>query len=156
MTRAYKPTTKIFNNGWNQIDRENMMMASITLDPSMDDCYDDATTDDIIDLYIQRRINSVLHDLYTSSIFFEKYNKNVKRIDKSDLYNVYVYFRDKLYIEMPEINIVQIFIGIAEFFELNYDILYNDIISIEDKSKVLECLANVYGVQAKMKCLKLF
>ncbi len=150
-----KPTSKIFNNGWNSVERTTGTTSAITVDPYMDECYDDATTSDITELYITRNINKNMHVIFANSPFYEKY-KNNKRIDKCELYDVYVYFRDNIREMMPEITFVQTFIGIAEFFDLNYEILYNDIISIEDKSKILECLKVVHNYNNKMNCAKLF
>lgn len=150
-----KPTDKIFNNTWNSVERTTGTTSAITVDPQMDECYDDATTSDIIELYAIRNINKNLYEIFIGSPFYEKY-KNNKRIDKNELYDVYVYFRDALHSVMPEITYVQMFLGIAEFFDLNYEIMYNDIISIEDKSKILECLKNVHNYNNKMNCAKLF
>ena len=155
MKQSRKPTGKIFNNGWNSVERTTGTTSAIMVDPFMDECYDDATTSDIMELYTVRNINKTMHEIFSCSPFYEKYKSN-KRIDKNDLYDVYVHFRDALQCIMPEITYVQMFIGIAEFFDLNYETMYNDIISIEDKSHILECLKTIHNYNNKMNCPKLF
>ena len=49
---------------------------------------------------------------------------------------------------------MQIFCAIAEFFELNYKTLYNDIISLEDKSEILEALQESYGLESTLSSSK--
>lgn len=153
-----KPTTKILDNAWNATDREVFTTgSSISVDPMVYDQYDEATTSDITELYSDRITSDLIYDAYISSPFYEKYGTNPKKIEKSDYYDIYIYFRDFLNnIEDHKLNSVQIFISISEFFELNYEKLYKDIIPITDKSKILETIYDVYGHKSKLQCLKLF
>ena len=153
-----KPTTKILDNSWNAVDREAFINGStISVDPLMEGQYDEAMSSDISELYTNRITNEILYDAYMSSPFFDKYGQNPKKIEKNDYYDVYVYFRDFLNNNTEhKLNIVQIFISILEFFELNYEKMYKDIIPITDKSKILETIYNVYGHKSKLNCLRLF
>ena len=151
-----RPTTKVLNNSWNAVDRDTTQFIAIVVDPILEDRYDESMSSAIDEIYIQRQINDTLFNLYVASQFYAKYKNEYKRIDKDDMYNVYTYFRDLLYKEMPELNIIQIFCSIMEFFSMNYDKMYHDVISIEDKSKILETLYDVYGHRSKLNCVKLF
>lgn len=153
-----KPTIKILDNSWNAVDKEVFTPgSSITVDPLMDEQYEDALTNDISEVYTTRITRELLYDAYIASPFFEKYGQNPKKIDKNDYYDLYVYFRDYLNnLDEHKLNMVQIFISILEFFELNYDKMYKDIIPIVDKSKILETLYDVYGYKSKLTCLRLF
>lgn len=153
---SYKPTGKILDNSWNAVERDSGSLAAIVVDPTVATQYDEATTDDIMDLYTNRLTNDLLYNMYTSSPFYDKYGTNYKKIEKNDMYDLYIYFRDKLHSNENNLNIVQIFVAIMEFFELPYEKMYKDIISIEDKSKLLETIENVYGHKAKLKCNRLF
>jgi len=44
-------------------------------------------------------------------------------------------------------TLIKIFCAIAEFFDLNYKILYNDILTLEDKVKILDQLEKEYGLE---------
>lgn len=153
-----KPTTKILDNSWNAVDRESFLIGStISVDPTHDGQYAESMSSDITELYTTRITDELLYDAYVNSPFFEKYGQNPKKIEKSDYYDVYVYFRDFLNNHQDhKLNIVQIFISISEFFELNYEKMYKDIIPITDKSKILETIYDVYGHKSKLNCLRLF
>lgn len=153
-----KPTTKILDNAWNATEREVFAQGStISVDPIVYDQYDEATTSDISELYTYRITSDMMYDAYLKSPFYEKYGTDPKKIEKSDYYDIYIYFKDFLMkSEDHKLNIVQIFISILEFFELNYEKMYKDIIPITDKSKILETIYDVYGHKSKLQCLKLF
>jgi hypothetical protein len=51
--------------------------------------------------------------------------------------------------EVGEFNNVQIFCAIAEFFDVNYKVMYNDVIALEDKVVILEQLSEMYGLKKK-------
>jgi hypothetical protein len=154
MTR--RNTTKVLNNSYNAVDRETGTTSAITISPFVTHLYQESVSDDISDLYQSKITDEMMYDLFVESPFYNKYKNSTKKIDKADSYEIYVYFRDLLLEKMPNINIIQIFFAIMEFFEFNYDKMYNDVISINDKSKILETLENVYGYKSELNCNKLF
>lgn len=155
MSENRRNTTKVLNNSYNAVDRETGTTSAITVSPLVSHLYQESVCDDISDLYQSRINDETMYELFLESPFYEKYS-NSKRIEKADAYEIYVYFRDLLFERNPEINIVQVFFAILEFFELNYDKMYNDIISINDKSQILAVLENTYGYKSELNCNKLF
>lgn len=151
-----KPTSKILDNAWNAKDLEHLGYSTITVDPIVYDQYKEATTNDIMALYTERITDELMYDIYLVSPFFEKYEQNYKKIERLDLYPIYEYFRNELRKQNQNLNIIQIMIAIFEFFELNYDKMYKDVIPIKDKSEILQTLQDVYGYKSKLNCLKLF
>lgn len=149
-------TTKVLNNSYNAVDRETGTTSAITISPFVSHLYQESVSDDISDLYQSKITDEMMYDLFIESPFYEKYKNSTKKIDKADSYEIYVYFRDLLSKKIPNINIIQIFFAIMEFFEFNYDKMYNDIISINDRSKILETLENAYGYRSELNCNKLF
>ena len=73
------------------------------------------------------------------------YNPVVKKVERCDLFKIYYHFKDELQ-KQNEFSIIQIFCTIAEFFDLNYKTLYNDILTLEDKVNILEHLEKEYGL----------
>lgn len=149
---------KIINNSYNKVDygQEVLSQSPITISPLVSDLYEETTSESIEDLYVKRRLYKELLSLYEESEFYEKYGQDCKKIDKVDIPNIYYTFKERL-IEMNKYNLVQIFTTIAEFFDLNYKILYNDIISLEDKAEILEILQDMYGLETQFsKSKKLF
>ena len=151
-----KPTIKILDNSWNAKDPEHLGFGTILVDPIAEKQFIESTTSDISELYVNRLTDELMYDLYLLSPFFEKYKQNYKKIERSDLYEIYEYFRDALRKNNANLNIIQIFIAILEFFELNYDKMYKDVLPIKDKSEMLQTLQDVYGYKSKLNCVKLF
>jgi hypothetical protein len=87
-----------------------------------------------------------MDDLYHESEYFEKYGNNLKKIERGDMFGIYYHFKDEL-MKKNEFSIIQIFCAIAEFFDLNYKILYNDILTLEDKVKIPDQLEKEYGLE---------
>lgn len=156
MSCERRNTTKVLNNNYNMVDRKTGTTSAIAVSPLVSHLYQESLCEDIADLYQSRITDEVMYDLFIKSPFYEKYSTSVKRIEKADAYDIYVYFRDELSKQKPDINIIQIFFAIMEFFEFNYDKMYNDVISINDKSQILEALSNVYGYKSELECNKLF
>ena len=59
--------------------------------------------------------------------------------------SVYFYFRDEM-MKKNDYNLVEVLCAICEFFDLNYSYMYNNVLSLADKSKVLEILEDDYGL----------
>ena len=85
--------------------------------------------------------------------YFKKYGREAKKLEKRDISDIYYTFKDELK-KKDSYSLVQIFCAIAEFFELNYKTLYNDIISLEDKSEILEALQESYGLESTLSSSK--
>ena len=77
-----------------------------------------------------------------------------KRVDKSDMIKMYYYFKEKLVHEKAFSN-VEIFIGFAEFFQINYDQLYAQV-GVKDKEGLLRELHEKYHLTEKIQTKKLF
>lgn len=152
----HKNTMSILDNNWNKIDRELGSFSEIRVSSAVENQYIEATTDNISDIYVNRTIDEILYEIFLISPYYEKYNMSVKKIDKKEVPGLWLYFRDELRRTTKNINTVQILCAIAEFFNLDYNILYNDIISITDKSEILETVQNIYGYENELKCNKLF
>lgn len=68
-----------------------------------------------------------------------------RKIDKSDMPEIYYYFKDIL--EAQNFDELECFCAIAEFFKLNYKSLYDDVITIESKAKILNSLKEDYNIK---------
>lgn len=160
---------KIFENSFDKVDYgvERTTQASIQISPFVEKQYEESVSENIDELYIRRRLMQIMYELYLNSEFFEKYgqkqhidaskdsstlqyedlvyNPVVKKIERGDLFKIYYYFKDELQ-KYNKFSIIQIFCTIAEFFDLNYKTLYNDILTLEDKVNILEHLEKEYGL----------
>ena len=149
---------KIINNSYDAVDygQEALSQSPIAINPLVSDQYEEATSENIEDIYTRKNLYNQMSELYEASEFYEKYGQDCKKLEKADISNVYYTFKRQL-LEKDDYNLVQVFTTIAEFFDLNYKTLYNDIISLEDKAEILEILRDMYGLESHFaKSKKLF
>lgn len=149
---------KIINNSYDAVDygQEALSQSPIAINPLVSDQYEEAIAENIEDIYTRKKIFNQMSELYEASEFYDKYGQDCKKLEKADISNVYYTFKHQL-LEKDNYNLVQIFTTIAEFFDLNYKTLYNDIISLEDKAEILEILRDMYGLESQFaKSKKLF
>jgi hypothetical protein len=145
---------KIMNNSYNSgsVEHENFVGA-IKLHDSVFDLYKDQLSDDLIEYRTQKMLEEELYDLFKVSKYYEKYKK-IKRIDKNDVLPVYYHFKENLLLSKKFSN-MEIFIGIAEFFQINYDYLYQEI-GVLDKERLLKEMSEKFGLDKRIKTKKLF
>lgn len=161
---------KIFGNSFDNVNygTERTRQSSIQISPCVEKIYEESVSENIDEIYTRRRMMQLLYDAYIKSEFFQKYgqkdhieqlkdssvlnydelvtNPVAKKIERSDLMKLYYYFKDELQKE-NEFSVVQIFCTIAEFFDLNYKILYNDVLTLEDKVSILDHLEKEFGLE---------
>lgn len=145
---------KIINNSYNSgdIEYENFTQP-MKVDDRVSDLYSDTISDNMVEERLFKQLDEKIYDLFQQSPFYEKY-KNPKRVDKNDLVKMYYYFKDKL-IKENTFSSTQIFIGFAEFFQINYDQLYSEV-GVLDKEGLLRELNEKFSLNRKIKTKKLF
>lgn len=145
---------KILNNSFNSGEIEyHDFTGPMKIDDRVAEQYKDQLNENIIEVHIIKMMENQIFQLFEESKYFEKY-KNPKKVDKSDMVKMYYFFKDNLQQE-NSYSSVEIFIGFAEFFQINYDQLYN-VIGVKDKENLLKELHEKYGLSNKIKTKKLF
>lgn len=145
---------KIINNSYNtgDIDYENFTQP-MRIDAKISHLYKDVLSENIIEERIFSRLEEQIYEYFKECPFYEKYKKP-KRVDKNDLVKMYYYFKEKL-LKENTFSCTQIFIGFAEFFQVNYNLLYSEV-SVLDKEGLLRELNEKLGLNKKIKTKKLF
>lgn len=149
---------KIINNNFDNVEfgTESLSQSPITVNPMVYDRYEESLSEDVTEIYSRKKIYEDMSEIYEASPYFKKYGKELKKLEKRDISDIYYSFKDELN-KRNSYTLVQIFCAIAEFFDLNYKILYNDIISLEDKAQILEILQETYGLDSDLgRSKKLF
>jgi len=119
---------------------------AIALHKDVTSLYEEATTEDISEIYTRNRLNELMLELFDKSPWAEKYGgENKNKVEKCDMSDIFYYFHNKL-LDMYECNEVDVFCTIAEFFDMNYKILYQDILTIDTKIQVLNTLKETKGL----------
>jgi len=145
---------KILNNSYNsgEIVYEGFTQP-MKIDDAVSHLYSDTISDNIVEERIFKILDEKIYDVFKESPYYEKY-KNPKRVDKNDMIKMYYYFKNKL-IKQNTFSSIQMFIGFAEFFQINYDQLYLDI-GVHDKEEILKELNDKFKLNTKIKTKKLF
>ena len=147
---------KILNNSYNTGEMEfEAFTQKIKVDDKILSMHEDTVSDNLIDVIMQKKISEMIYDIFIKSPYYEKYKSiENKKIEKSDLLDLYYYFKEKLSKDNIYTNI-QIFIGIAEFFQINYNQLYNQI-GVLDKEMLLKEMVQYQMKHKIIKTKKLF
>jgi hypothetical protein len=103
--------------------------------------YNDYNSDNLIEVRLQNSILEDIYDIFETSTYYEKY-KPKKKGDKNDILKIYYFFKEAL-LKFNKYSLIDIFVGVAEFFEINYDTLYGEI-GVHDKQLILKELDGKY------------
>ena len=145
---------KILNNTYNTGEQNfEDFSGSIKVHDSVFSLYEDQLGENIIEHRTIKMLDDELYKLFEKSPYFEKYKK-LKKADGNDRIKMYYYFKERLLQEKNYSN-MEIFIAFAEFFNVNYDQLYNEV-SVMDKENLLKELNQKYGLSHRIKTKKLF
>ena len=148
-------TDKIINNTFNsgELHYENLSQ-SLKVDSRVSGLYEDQIGD-IIEHRTKKSLDEEMYKIFVNSEYFKKYN-TPKKVDKNDLMKMYYYFKEEISkVEDKHFTNMEVFIGFAEFFQVNYDTLYADI-GVMDKEYILKELNEKYGLNNKIKTKRLF
>jgi len=144
---------KILNNSFNSGELNfQEFTQTIKVDGRVSGLYDDQLGD-VIEHRTIKLLNEEIFRIFEESPYYEKY-KNPKRVDKNDMVKMYYYFKEKI-MEVKNFSPMEMFIGFAEFFQINYDQLYGEI-RVLDKELLLKELNEKYGLHNRIKTKRLF
>ena len=155
---VFNGNTEIINNSYEDVDYTNDRFTARTLsiNPMITENYKETLSEDLDEVYNLKQLEESLNELYINSPWFEKYQKNIKKIEKADISKIYYYFKEHL-MNTKMYGIVPVFCSICEFFDFNYKYVYNDVISMKDKAAILEALEERYGLETQFsKAVRLF
>jgi len=145
---------KILNNSFNSGEIEyEAFTQTMKVHDSVSHLYKDQLSENLVEERILKILDEKIYELFLESPFHEKY-ANPKRVDKNDLLKMYYYFKDRLVPE-KQFSAAQIFMGFAEFFQINYDQLYTEV-GVLDKEGLLKELNDKFSLNKKIKTKKLF
>ena len=145
---------KILNNSYNSGEIEyEAFSGAMKIDDRIFSQYEDQLSDNLVEQRVIKRLDEDLYDFFLVSPFYQKY-KNPRRVDKGDMSKMYYYFKEEL-AASKTYSSMQVFIGFAEFFQINYDQLYAEV-GVLDKESLLKELTEKGQIQSRIKTKKLF
>ena len=138
---------KILNNSYNTGDIEYEEFAyPMRVHEKVQGQYKENHSENMMEERMMKMLEKDLYEIFLTCEWFNKYNV-IKRVDKSDMIKMYYYFKER--VDGKNYSTTQFFIGFAEFFQVNYDQLYNEI-TVKDQEQLL------IESERKMKTKKLF
>jgi hypothetical protein len=145
---------KIINNSFNsgELNYTDFGQQTIKVDSRVSALYDDLLGD-VLEHRTKALLNDEIYKIFEDSPYFKKY-KVPKRVDKNDMVKMYYYFKEEI-MKIKDFSAMEMFIGFAEFFQINYDQLYGEI-RVLDKEALLKELNEKYGLDGKIKTKRLF
>lgn len=149
---------KLFDSSWDKVEygEERTKNTEISVLPLMSDTYEESTTADMDGLLSKKMIQEDFYKIFLLSPWCEKYSKDDRKVEKKDIPEIYSYFKEEVK-KHYNYNLVEILCAVCEFFNLNYSHVYNNVLSLGDKSKILEILETDYGLKNEYShCKKLF
>jgi hypothetical protein len=152
----FQKTDKILNNSFSsgELHYEDLSK-ELKIDSRVAGLYEDQLGDDIVDHRTKKMLDDEIYKIFLDSPYYKKY-KTPKRVDKNDMMKMYYYFKDEIAkLENKHFSNMEVFVGFAEFFQVNYDQLYADI-GVMDKEFILKELNEKYSLTNKIKTKRLF
>jgi hypothetical protein len=137
-------TDKIFNNTWNDWDNEFQSFGPVNQSNFID-------TTDIIEDLESNEIESEIDIIFKASPYYEQYTNKIK-ISKIEFLGMFLYFEDKI---NKTITSTQLFIFFAEYMNIDYTQLYNQLDAVH-KEKILKELDDKLGILKKKNIKALF
>jgi len=145
---------KIINNSYNQGEQTYEDFGAVMkVHDSVFSLYEDQLGDNIVENRTLKMLDDEMYEIFQNSPYYEKYKKP-KRADGNDRIKMYYYFKEQLLKRRKYTN-MEIFIAFAEFFQVNYDQLYNEV-GVLDKEGLLRELNEKYGLSNRIKTKRLF
>ena len=135
-------TSAVLNNSFNNGAGPVALTGPIALDPVMSSQYDFATTEDPVLLNERKRTAETLYEIFKASPYFEAYGREnegatAKKVDKSDVAEVFYYHKDEL-LKRMKLSAFELVLAICEFFDFDYSYVAKDVLSVDMKSEIME------------------
>lgn len=132
------------NNGYFTQDDFSEQPSKQALKPSpfVDEQYDFAMTEDIVQLLDRQETSELLYQIWIKSPYKKKFKEtttgtNAPKIPKNHIQEIFYYMKEKL-TEQKNITTQELVMSINEFFEFNYEYICKKVLSPKMKSEILE------------------
>lgn len=143
-------TNKVLNNRWNTGGGQVSLTGTISINSDMSSEYDYALTDDPILLNDRKDTANQLYQIFKTSSYFKKYSNSTKKVDKDDIFEIFYYFKNELK-KKKTVSAYEFMLSINEFFDFNYDYIWNNVASVDMKSEILEDMYKNMGKREEME-----
>lgn len=138
-------TSKMLSNNsyFSSVDfGENVSKQAMKPSPAVDEQYDFAMTEDVVQLLDRQENAELLYEIWVASPYKKKFKEitsgtNAPKIPKEHIQEVFYYMKTKL-TEKKSISTQELVMAINEFFEFNYDYICKKVLSPKMKAEIIE------------------
>jgi hypothetical protein len=111
---------------------------SMQVSVMVSDRYDFALTEDVYLLYERKELQSIISDIYEHSPYKGKYITalNIIKVPKDKIFEIFHYIKNEL-LKRKSVSAMELMIAINEFFEFNYEYVYNKVLTPKMKSDII-------------------
>lgn len=161
-TKAEKPeekkrinTAKVLNNtyfsGDGMGDEYFAPQRTMVVSPLVSDQYDYALTEDIVLLNERKDTAEKLYEIYKASPYNGEFMSklNIIKVPRDKIFEVFHYTRKEL-LKVKALSAMEVVIAINEFYELNYDYVYNKVLTPQMKVEILDDYYHNQGMKDRM------
>lgn len=148
-------TAKVLNNNYFSGDgiSESYFQPAKTmqLSPLISDQYDYSVTDDIVLLNERKDTAEAIYQIYSKSPFNGKYasKQNVIKVPKDSIPEIFYYTKEEL-LKIKPLTAMEMVIAICEFYEFNYNYIYDRVLSPQIKADILDDYYHNMGMKERM------
>lgn len=137
-------TSAVLNNSYFTGNEQPQFTRPIAIDPTLEKQYDYQMTEDPVLLQERKETMETLYDIFKESPYFEKYGvipgtqiPQCSKVEKGDIVKLFYYFKEELD-KRRDLSAFETVIAINEFFDLNYEYVVENVLSVPIKAEILE------------------
>ena len=145
---------KILNNSYNNLDFMPDYVTPIEVSPRVSHIYGESTTENIEELRLMEELEADLFRMFEESKYYKSFRKTIKKMPKKKEPEVFYHFYNQLD-ALNKYETVDIVKSLLEFFNINYNLAWDNLLTIPIKEAILRVVKRKYG-DDKIKYKQLF
>ena len=145
---------KILNNSYNNLDFMPDYVTPIEVSPRVSHVYEESTTENIEEFRMMEELEIDLYKMFEDSKYYKSFRNTIKKMPKKKEPEVFYYFYNQLD-ALNKYETVDIVKSLLEFFNINYNLAWENLLTIPIKEAILRVVKRKYG-NDKIKYKQLF
>lgn len=141
---------KILDNQFNKGEIDYQTHKAIEVDPAWSNAHSQQYYNSH-DYYRKHELNDIIESVYQDTVWVKHYQN--KKIPKQELSQIFAFFKER--IKDDTYSNIEIFIGVGDFLDVNYKILY-EMVAPEFKIELLQELNKQFKKLKEDNIIKLF
>lgn len=145
---------KILNNSYNNLDFMPDYVTPIEVSHRVSHVYGESTTENIEELRMMEELEIDLYKMFEDSKYYKSFRNTIKKMPKKKEPEVFYYFYNQLD-ALNKYETVDIVKSLLEFFNINYNLAWENLLTVPIKEAILRVVKRKYG-NDKIKYKQLF